>query len=1296
MADKFTRPLDDSDVLYEAYYDHPEGNPTCSKCVADKQIPRTRTSRTANHSIAHYGLIASANQVMRHGATREKLRQEVRPICFDMEAAGLMDGFRCLVIRGICDYADSHKNKIWQPYSALAAACYAKELLYTIPGRRVTATGMVAEAVDYPGSPPLAGNLGVLNPPRSFEYQHTPADESTSSANSRRRQVNESFTFQNGNGVPRRPHLDIAREPETTISQSLDAHQANRNPSMVERGLQQNLKEFRMSVTTQQRTILNKATLNDLRMALLHIEREQARKSKLMNLPRVEAFLQRVKQLSTSSTLDTSESCTYIWASVKFILQATANSPIAFDSILDAYEQMAVSMTPEDEDFASWCSCPQKDEILATIHGNIMQFHRHVLSFLRIPPWRQVFGSLWRGFSQHLEHLVRDLQRIQQLVKDRATAAEFHEYNVARQLAHRALEQAQDEERKARSAAILQWLAGADSQLDHEILHKTRQDFPCSGRWFFKHPNFRCWRQDDIPKKPGLWLVGIPGAGKTILASSVIEDCQQDQSAQTVYFYCKHGDPQRTTLMPILRSILRQLIRPSDQLLSWCYDQYLSSNQLSLSSEKTCREMLRTLLLSTERSFVIVDGIDECEQHERDLLLSFLSGIISECDSQHPGKLRVMVVSRDEPDVRRKLSGFSEIAIRPNDNEEDIRNFIGHWREKLQDRFEELDEADLDYICTSTLNRADGMFLFAKLVMTNLCQQINLESLQRYISPDNFPKGLEQAYARILDRISSDGDQAKVAMAQKVLAWMTCARRPLKWHEIQGALSIQPGDGSVDFAQRRARTHIREICGSLINDLSGDRLELVHSTAKDFLVRSAFVAPHDTECYLASLCLTYLTSECFDGDLDESKRAHCLVQGSFAFQDYAVTHWSDHVSAAIKAGPIASSRSREALEDTPDLGSAVTNFVAHYQLRQRDHNESSGSGQASSLFSECSNFDDICAIFEDVQSQRTKGVGFFDEINPKALEPAVTSSRAILEGYARKPDIDARLQKTLIMKYGPKWFKCPKTACYYFHEGFGDLKSQKYHITRHEQPFRCGNTDCERGYKLGFTTQRDLEKHMSIYHPESGTIVATFTRLKRRREESEDSCSQSPKRAKAPAAFACEQCPKSFTRQSSLNSHVVAEHTKTKPFKCSHCEQHFARDNDRKRHEKIHSGVKEYVCRGQLKWGIPGSNFWGCGKPFPRLDALKSHYRTEAGRICLKPLHEEEQRLQQLNLQIQQRKAAGLELPLPQGLVELYPELQDSDSNDVDASAQRPEVSGPNNSQSKVRWPFRGNALAGY
>ena len=76
---------------------------------------------------------------MRDGVTREKLRKElgVGFVCFEMEAAGLMNDFPCLVIRGICDYSDSHKNKRWQRYAAATAAAYAKELLMGLPAFEV-------------------------------------------------------------------------------------------------------------------------------------------------------------------------------------------------------------------------------------------------------------------------------------------------------------------------------------------------------------------------------------------------------------------------------------------------------------------------------------------------------------------------------------------------------------------------------------------------------------------------------------------------------------------------------------------------------------------------------------------------------------------------------------------------------------------------------------------------------------------------------------------------------------------------------------------------------------------------------------------------------------------------------------------------------------------------------------------------------------------------------------------------------------------------------------------------------
>ncbi|VUC20532.1 unnamed protein product [Clonostachys rosea] len=132
MKAQYAHPGVEMDVLYESQYDHPQHQPTCLYCDFAKEL--SRTPRQSNAPVIHYGLIASGNQVMRHGVTRDRLRDEMGMACFEMEAAGLMGQFPCLVIRGICDYADSHKNKLWQPYASAVAASYAKELLDMIPG----------------------------------------------------------------------------------------------------------------------------------------------------------------------------------------------------------------------------------------------------------------------------------------------------------------------------------------------------------------------------------------------------------------------------------------------------------------------------------------------------------------------------------------------------------------------------------------------------------------------------------------------------------------------------------------------------------------------------------------------------------------------------------------------------------------------------------------------------------------------------------------------------------------------------------------------------------------------------------------------------------------------------------------------------------------------------------------------------------------------------------------------------------------------------------------------------------
>jgi nucleoside phosphorylase/Tfp pilus assembly protein PilF len=128
---KYTYQGEDNDQLFEAAYNHVGTSSTCEQCDISKLVERHARDDTA--PIVHYGTIASANQVIRDGSARDHLRREFDILCFEMEAAGLMNNFPCVVIRGVCDYADSHKNKRWQEYAAATAAAYAKELLSIIP-----------------------------------------------------------------------------------------------------------------------------------------------------------------------------------------------------------------------------------------------------------------------------------------------------------------------------------------------------------------------------------------------------------------------------------------------------------------------------------------------------------------------------------------------------------------------------------------------------------------------------------------------------------------------------------------------------------------------------------------------------------------------------------------------------------------------------------------------------------------------------------------------------------------------------------------------------------------------------------------------------------------------------------------------------------------------------------------------------------------------------------------------------------------------------------------------------------
>lgn len=153
----FTHQGSENDLLFPTSYPHPSRSPdddsdeikTCGSCDETKAIQRDK--RVFFHPKVYYGTIASGDKLVKDGIERQKILDGLDDtcLCFEMEAAGLMNHFPCLIIRGICNYADSHNNNVWQPYAAATAAAFAKVLLYTLEGTAVAnESSSIGETLD--------------------------------------------------------------------------------------------------------------------------------------------------------------------------------------------------------------------------------------------------------------------------------------------------------------------------------------------------------------------------------------------------------------------------------------------------------------------------------------------------------------------------------------------------------------------------------------------------------------------------------------------------------------------------------------------------------------------------------------------------------------------------------------------------------------------------------------------------------------------------------------------------------------------------------------------------------------------------------------------------------------------------------------------------------------------------------------------------------------------------------------------------------------------------------------------
>lgn len=131
---RFKYPGVTNDYLYQRDYEHRQEGVSCkeAKCDPKQRIERPMGDNEESFVVVHRGTIASGELVIKDAKKRDDLAKEHGVLCFEMEAAGALTDFPCMVVRGISDYCDSHKNDIWHGYAATVAAAYARQLFFHI------------------------------------------------------------------------------------------------------------------------------------------------------------------------------------------------------------------------------------------------------------------------------------------------------------------------------------------------------------------------------------------------------------------------------------------------------------------------------------------------------------------------------------------------------------------------------------------------------------------------------------------------------------------------------------------------------------------------------------------------------------------------------------------------------------------------------------------------------------------------------------------------------------------------------------------------------------------------------------------------------------------------------------------------------------------------------------------------------------------------------------------------------------------------------------------------------------
>ena len=420
---------------------------------------------------------------------------------------------------------------------------------------------------------------------------------------------------------------------------------------------------------------------------------------------------------------------------------------------------------------------------------------------------------------------------------------------------------------------IAQWLAPSNyeaSYFSDDLRSACESRHPGTCTWILDRPEFKAWANSDLNTVATrmLWLSGIPGAGKTVLSSFVIDKCSEISSkkplASELYFFFKMTDSDKNSVLAVTRSLVYQLysLFPA-RLASDIISLKDGSGKDNALSDQRLWDVFVKHVKGIPDLVIVLDALDECDGV--DLLLRRLKLLLQ------VSHVKIFVVSRREQEIPLELESFPQIFIDHECNKADIHSYVTTSIKEIP-RFR--GKSVQQRMISALSSGHGGMFLWAYLMIKELKELGTAKQVDDALS--SLPKGLENLHERIITRLDANLHGAHRQLAISILMWVVCAVRPLRLAELQEILRFEIEEGRrtgpsfVDDDEfLYSEKDIELACGALVVSRN-QTLQLVHLSTKEILTRmplrmlsddsrlAFYVDAQQANPHMAIQCLSYM------------------------------------------------------------------------------------------------------------------------------------------------------------------------------------------------------------------------------------------------------------------------------------------------------------------------------------------------------------------------------------------------------------------------------------------------------